>query len=207
MTVREVAGILEQWFPKAVAMEGDNPGLQSGDPTSRVRGLLVSLDPTEAVIREAIRRKRDLVVTHHPLLYRPLRSVDTRSGPGKVLTLALRHGIALYAAHTNMDFAAGGTSDALAEALGIRRTSFLRSAGGLQKKIVTFVPATHVDRVADALAASGAGVIGNYDRCSFRVEGTGTFLGNKRSSPPSGVAASRSGCRRSVWKWFSPPGR
>jgi dinuclear metal center YbgI/SA1388 family protein len=186
MTVREVAGIVEQWFPKAVAMEGDNPGLQSGDPSSRVRGVLVSLDPTEAVLREAIRRKRDLVLTHHPLLYRPLRSVDTRSGPGKVLALALRHGIALYAAHTNMDFAAGGTSDALAEALGLRRTSFLRSTGGLQKKIVTFVPATHADRVADALARAGAGTIGNYDRCSFRVEGTGTFWGNDRSSPAIG---------------------
>jgi dinuclear metal center YbgI/SA1388 family protein len=188
MTVDGVRKILEEKAPRQIAWERDNTGLQSGDPGARVRGILVALDPTEAVVAEAVRRKRNLIVTHHPLLFRPLTSVTPRSAAGRCLTALLAHDVALLAAHTNLDFASGGTSFALAEAIGLADVRFLRSAMQVQKKIVTFVPPAAVENVCDAMADAGAGVIGNYDHCFFRTEGTGTFRGNASATPAVGRA-------------------
>jgi dinuclear metal center YbgI/SA1388 family protein len=191
MDVRSIIGILERWAPRDVAMQDDNPGLQCGSVADPVRGILVSLDADLPVIQEAVRKRRTMIVTHHPFLFRPLRSIDTGSERGKIIELLLRHRISLYAAHTNLDFSAGGTSHALAEALGVTHPVFLRRSHRLQKKIVTFVPPEHVDRIAQAMAAAGAGILGDYDECSFRVEGIGTFRGNEKSSPTVGKRGRR----------------
>jgi dinuclear metal center YbgI/SA1388 family protein len=140
------------------------------------------------VVAEARRRRANLIVSHHPLLFRPLRTVVTPSGQGAVVAALARHGISAYAAHTNLDFAPGGTSHALAELLGLRTVGFLSPLPGRHRKVVTFVPATDADRVMEAMAAAGAGVIGEYGRCSFRTEGTGTFHGSAQSHPVLGRA-------------------
>lgn len=188
MTVREVIGILESWAPRDIAWEKDNTGLQCGEPDTRVRGILVSLDPTEESVHEARRFGANLIVSHHPLLFHPLRSVDPTGRIGGILSLLLRHKISLYGAHTSVDFTRGGTSHVLAERLGLSGTAFLRQPYHLQRKLVTFVPRSAVDRVAAAMAAEGAGVIGNYEHCSFRIPGTGTFRGNDLSRPAVGRA-------------------
>lgn len=188
MTVRDVAELLEAWAPRAIAWERDNPGLQVGDPGARVRGILVSLDLTSAVVSEARRRRANLIVSHHPLLFRPLRSVDVASGVGSVVAALLRHRINAYAVHTNLDFVRGGTSFVLAQRLGLTGIRFLSPLAGWGRKVVTFVPASDADRVMEAMAAAGAGLIGEYERCSFRSTGTGTFRGSARSRPAVGRA-------------------
>lgn len=186
MNVRDVADILEEWAPRSIAWDGDNIGLQVGRGDAAVRGILVALEATDAVILEARRRRASLIVSHHPLVFRPLRAVATDTPEGRRIGELLRAGIALYAAHTNLDFASGGTSFALAERLGIESPGFLRAPYTLQKKIVTFVPEADVERVAGAMAAAGAGAIGNYEACSFRITGEGTFRGNASSNPAVG---------------------
>ena len=186
MNVRDVAAILEEWAPPEIAWEGDNVGLQVGRGDAPVRGILVALEVTDAVIREARRRRASLIVSHHPLVFRPLRSVATDTHEGRRIAALLRDDIALYAAHTNLDFAGGGTSFVLAEQLGITGAKFLRTPYRVQKKIVTFVPEADVERVAGAMAEAGAGVIGNYDACSFRIAGEGTFKGNDAATPAVG---------------------
>jgi dinuclear metal center YbgI/SA1388 family protein len=186
VTVKDVHEVMSGWAPPAIAWDRDNVGLQYGDPKTRVRGILVALDPSRASVLEAGARGANLLVTHHPLLFRPLRSVTPTSAAGRCLEILIRRKIALYSAHTNLDFARGGTSFALAELLGLQDVTFLEHSYRVERKIVTFVPAESAERVASAMAEAGAGVIGNYDHCSFRLGGTGTFRGNEASSPTVG---------------------
>jgi dinuclear metal center YbgI/SA1388 family protein len=186
LQVRDVTTLLERWAPRELAWEKDNVGLQVGDPAARVRRILIGLDPTEGLVREAERRRADLIITHHPLLFTPLRSLDTSTPRGRILAALLNSGRSLYSAHTNLDFAPGGTSFALAERLELTDTQFLVRQSRTYRKVVTFVPEAAADRVAKAMTAAGGGVIGNYDTCSFRTAGTGSFRGNARSSPRVG---------------------
>jgi dinuclear metal center YbgI/SA1388 family protein len=187
MTVGDVQRVIESWAPRHIALERDNNGLQCGNPRAPVRGILVALDPAEAVVAEARRKKANLVVTHHPLLFRPLQSVTSLTPGGRCLRALVTHDIAMLAAHTSLDFTRGGTSSTLAETLGLINTEFLHRPYRVAKKIVTYLPRTDVDRVADAMVEAGAGTIGKYDHCSFRVEGTGTFRGNEATSPRVGT--------------------
>jgi dinuclear metal center YbgI/SA1388 family protein len=186
MTVKDIQKIIEGWAPKEIAWEGDNVGLQVGSPDLAVRAILVCLDATEKSIREAAIRRANLIISHHPLLFRPLRAVDLRSRSGRCVARLLKSKISLYSAHTNLDFSRGGTSFALAEKLRLRNMDFLLKSYRLSRKIVTFIPPAYVERVANAMADAGAGRIGNYEVCSFRTAGTGTFKGNERSSPTTG---------------------
>ena len=186
MTVRGIQELMEAWAPLDIAWERDNVGLQTGDPDARVRGILVALDVTESIVKEAVRHGANLIVSHHPLLFRPLRSVTTETSRERCLGELLRKRVALYSAHTNLDFTRGGTSFALARALGVATEGFLRTPFRLQNKIVTYVPPSHADAVASAMAGAGAGVIGEYESCSFRGEGKGTFRGGAGSQPALG---------------------
>ncbi len=186
MTVREVQKVVEAWAPPEIAWERDNVGLQSGQPSATVRGILVTLDVTEPVIDEAVRRRANLIISHHPLLFNRIGSVTTENETGRCLRVLVRRNINLYAAHTNLDCARGGTSFALAETLGLEGCEFLQPLDGTLRKIVTFVPPADAERVARAMSAAGAGIIGKYGECSFRVEGTGTFIGNEESRPSIG---------------------
>jgi dinuclear metal center YbgI/SA1388 family protein len=186
MTVGQVAQILEEIAPRSIAWERDNVGLQVGRSAATVRGIMVALDVTPAIIGETRRKRANLLITHHPLLFRPVKSLTNGTATANCIGMLMAAGINLYAAHTNLDFCKEGTSNALAAALGLSKIDFLQKPYQVLKKIVTFVPVDYVDRVADAMATAGAGRIGNYDTCSFRVEGEGTFRGSAASTPFAG---------------------
>jgi dinuclear metal center YbgI/SA1388 family protein len=176
-TVGALAGFLEELAPPAWAESWDNVGLQVGSPRRPVRSVLVALELTGAVVEEAVAVGAQLMVVHHPAIFRPLRALRTDTPAGRRLERLVQVGISLYAAHTNLDQAEGGTNDLLAAAVGLREPEVL-SASGEEKllKLVVFVPQGHVETVRTALAEAGAGHIGNYSHCTFQTEGTGTFL-------------------------------
>lgn len=182
--VQDLAGLLNQLYPQAYAEEWDNVGLQVGDPQAAVDKVLVCLDPTEAALEAAAAAGAQLVVSHHPLIFRPLKSLTPVSEPGKLAWRAVQRGIAIYSAHTNLDRARPGLNDWLAARLQLHDCTPLQFGQGQELfKLVVFVPESHLDPVTEALFAAGAGHIGNYDRCSFRCAGTGTFRGGSDSQP------------------------
>jgi dinuclear metal center YbgI/SA1388 family protein len=183
MTVGDIAAVIEAWAPKTIAWDGDNIGLQVGSIDEQLKGILVSLDINEQVVTEARRRRCNLLVSHHPLLFRPLRSVDTANEQARCLREILRNRMSVYAAHTNLDFTRGGTSFALAATIGLQDVDFLRKPYATARKVVTYVPPEHVDGVSAAMAKAGAGRIGNYEQCSFHTKGIGTFRGTAASTP------------------------
>lgn len=187
MTVNDVLKLLTAWAPQEVAWERDNVGLQVGDTNGNVSRICVCLDVTEAVVSEAARRKANLIISHHPLLFRPPKAIGLGDEIGRCVQALVKNNISLLSAHTNLDFTRGGTSFAIAEALGLRNVDFLHKPYQVQRKIVTFVPESHVDRVRNAMAEAGAGVIGNYDHCSFGMQGTGSFRGNVHARPAIGA--------------------
>ena len=188
MKVMDVEHIIEQWAPRWTAWERDNVGLQIGDRTRRVRRILVCLDVTPGVIAEAVRRNADMIVAHHPLLFRPPTSITSSDLTGSMILTLAKHDIAVYAAHTNLDAATGGVNFALAEALNLSHIRFLAPLKDLYAKLAVFVPSSHVEQVMHAMAGAGAGEIGNYSRCSFQIAGRGTFQGSQTTRPHIGRA-------------------
>ncbi len=174
----------EAWSPKSYAVEGDKNGLMIGTLHKPIKKIMVALDVLEEVIEEAIREEVDLIVAHHPLLFRPLKKIDVDTAHGRIVAKAIKHDITIYAAHTNLDIAKGGVNDMMAEALGLRETSVLAPTQSIAlKKIVVFVPKTHANQVREAMSKAGAGHIGNYSHCTFNSDGTGTFKPEEGTDP------------------------
>lgn len=186
MIVEDVEHIMEQWAPRWAAWERDNVGLQIGDRRRRVRRVLLSLDVTKDVVREAIRRNIDLVISHHPLLFRPPTSISASERVGELVLLLAEHRIALYSAHTNLDFTRDGVSFSLARTLGLQQPRFLEPLKEHLAKIAVFVPQAYVNDVRSKMSAVGAGTIGDYSSCSFQTNGQGTFRGSEKSHPFEG---------------------
>jgi len=178
--------VLEAAAPLAYQESYDNAGLQCGDPQLEVRGVLIALDCTPAVVDEAIRRGCNVVVAHHPLIFKPLKRLTGANEVEQTLLKAIRHDVALYAAHTNLDNVRHGVNRKLAEKLGLRNLRILDPKPGLLGKLITYVPPTHTEAVLQALYAAGAGHIGDYAQCSFRSEGTFTFTPGADTTPFSG---------------------
>jgi dinuclear metal center YbgI/SA1388 family protein len=153
-----------------------------------VSKILLTLDVTEKVIAEAIGKKANLIISHHPLIFTPLKSLTTEHRNSNLALLLAKKNIALISAHTNLDFTGNGVSIALAQRLGLQNIKVLASQEDVLKKITVFVPVTHVDGVMHAMSKAGAGAIGNYDSCSFQLKGTGTFRGLDGSKPFIGAA-------------------
>lgn len=190
-TVGDWLALVHALYPPAHAASWDNVGLQVGDPVWSVERVLVSLDVTIGVIEEATQDATPtLVLAHHPLLFRPLESLTPDTASGATALAAARAHVAVAAAHTNLDVAGdgAGTSDPVVRLLELNDvvplTSEMQNSSRI--KLVTFVPADHTEAVLDALAAAGAGTIGEYERCSFRVAGTGTFRPRAGAVPHSG---------------------
>ncbi len=181
--VRDIVEAVERIAPSPLSEDWDNSGLQVGDPASEANRGLIALTPMHEVFAEAEETEADFLLFHHPLIFNPLKSVDTGSYPGDLVARAIRSGLAVYAAHTSYDAAPEGVSVALAEALGLRGPYEVVSPRGALRKLVIFVPTENVDAVADALASAGAGVIGEYTHSTFRTPGTGTFLGGEATNP------------------------
>ncbi len=188
MTIADIEQIIEGWAPQWTAWERDNVGLQVGDRARSVSRVLVALDVTEQIVEEAREKRAELIVSHHPLLFRPPSSITASNDIGRLVLMLVESRIAVYSAHTNLDFTKQGVSFALAETLGLKKIRFLSPLKGMQSKIVVFVPADHADRVAEGMSSAGAGVIGEYSSCSFRLSGAGTFRGSPNSHPVVGKA-------------------
>ena len=181
--IQDLVGLLHSFFPPNLAEDWDNSGLQVGDPAAEVRRVLVALDPSPAALERAAELGAEALLTHHPLLLKPIRSLTPSDETGRVLLGAARQGVAVLCAHTNLDRAADGLNDWLAGRLGIAEPRPLARGDADLLKLVVYVPAGHEEVVAEALFAAGAGRIGAYDRCSFRVAGTGTFRPGEGTSP------------------------
>ncbi|MBI2297971.1 MAG: Nif3-like dinuclear metal center hexameric protein [Armatimonadetes bacterium] len=189
ITAGAVAAALAEFAPPVLAESWDNVGLLVGDPAAEVRRVLATLDVTAAVHDEAGRLGAELIVTFHPPIFKPLPRVRADEASSCEVWRAVREGRGLYATHTALDAARPGTSDWLAEALGVRVDGVLRAAERRgDVKLVTFVPAEQVGQVAAALAEGGAGRIGAYAECSFRSTGVGTFRGLAGAHPAVGEA-------------------
>jgi len=181
--VQDLLGLVHGLYPPDLAEEWDNVGLQVGDPGAVVERVLVALDPTAGVVAAAAAQGAQLLVTHHPLLFKPLRRLTPDDPTGHVVWQAVQAGVAIVAAHTNLDVAADGLNRWLATRLQLVDAEPLQPVAGQLIKLVVFVPASHAETVADALFAAGAGQIGAYDRCSFRAGGIGTFRPGFGTSP------------------------
>lgn len=180
----EIIQLFEQFSPKGLAMEGDKVGLQIGRLNKKVERVLVTLDVLENVIDEAIKNDVQLIIAHHPPIYRPLKNVITDTTQGRMIEKLLRNDIAVYAAHTNLDVTKGGVNDLLAKALGIQKPEVLvPTVETALKKIVVYVPAESAEIVRKALGDAGAGFIGNYSHCTFSANGTGRFLPGDQTKP------------------------
>jgi dinuclear metal center YbgI/SA1388 family protein len=188
VSVADVVAELERRYDPRWAEPWDAVGLVCGDPSAPVERVHLAVDPVLAVAEEAIAAGAQLLVTHHPLFLGGTTSVAANTAKGRVVHRLVTAGVALYVAHTNADVADPGVSDALATALGLRDVAPLDPRPGeATDKLVTFVPAADVDRVLDALTAAGAGTIGDYTRCAFMVEGTGTFRPEPGAQPAIGA--------------------
>ncbi len=180
---------MEAIAPTRLAQEWDNVGLLVGDADQALRRVLLCIDLTAAVLREAVENEVDVVMAYHPPLFKPVKRLcGGGDGMEALVFESIRAGIAIYSTHTALDAAEGGTNDILATLCGMTATEPLEYCddGTESVKLVTFVPAEHVDRVAEALFATGAGRIGNYEKCSFRVAGRGTFFGDDSTNPVVG---------------------
>ncbi len=176
MRLRDVMALLEEWYDPATAEDWDAVGLVCGDPEQPVEKILFAVDPVQAVVDEAVGWAADLLVVHHPLLLTGVHGVPASTPKGRVVHDLLRHGAALYAAHTNADLARDGVNESLARALGLQEPAVLfPSARDRLDKVVTFVPQSHVDAVRDAITDAGAGAIGDYDSCTYSLQGEGRF--------------------------------
>jgi dinuclear metal center YbgI/SA1388 family protein len=189
-TVRHILNRLHEWAPPETALEYDNVGLLVGDPSATVNSALIALDLTHEVAAEATDLNADLIVTHHPLIFHPLKRLRADDPASAIAYELVRSGRAHIAAHTNMDVAPQGVSYALARQLGLDHIEALEPRPGTRKKLVTFVPEEAAPRVRTALARAGAGQIGMYDSCAFEVGGTGYFRAGEGARPAIGEAGS-----------------
>ncbi|MFB3160566.1 Nif3-like dinuclear metal center hexameric protein [Neobacillus sp. 179-J 1A1 HS] len=180
----EIIQLFEQFSPKALAMVDDKIGLQIGRLNKKIDKIMIALDVLEEVIDEAIERNVQLIIAHHPPIFRPLKNVLTDTVQGRMIEKLLKHDIAVYAAHTNLDVATGGVNDLLANALGLENPEVLVPTYETKlKKLVVFTPVSHADEIRKVLGAIGAGFIGNYSHCSFSTDGTGRFLPGDNTNP------------------------
>jgi dinuclear metal center YbgI/SA1388 family protein len=184
--IRDLTAYLEALAPLAYQESYDNSGLLVGDPTAQIKGVLVTLDATEAVVDEAIAKGCNIVVAHHPIVFKGLKKLTGKTYVERTVIKAIKNDIALYAAHTNLDNVAGGVNFKIAEKLNLQNVRILAPKSQVLTKLVTFVPVADTQRVLDALHEAGAGQIGNYSRVSFRGEGTGSYQAGQGANPALG---------------------
>lgn len=188
MTIREVITRLEAKLPLYWQESWDNSGVQLGDVAQPCRGVLLCLDVSEVVLAEAIRLGCNLVIAHHPLLFKGLKRIGVGTHIERMVHTAIRHDIVIYAAHTNADNAPDGLNYFIARELGLTNVRPLRTMPQSLAELVTFVPENHLEQVREALWQAGAGQIGAYDSCSFGSQGVGTFRPSDVAMPFVGEA-------------------
>ncbi len=187
MLIREFIKFIEDWAPPGVAWERDNVGLQVGNPSEKITNVLLTLDVTEKAVYKALETNCNLIFSHHPFLFFPLKTINTETDlKSKIIKKLLENNISVYSAHTNLDFTKNGVSFQIAKKLGLKNIRFLHNAENNQYKLTVFVPEEAKEKVAEAIFSAGGGIIGEYEKCSFGTEGTGTFLGSENANPAIG---------------------
>lgn len=180
----DILGWLNRSYPTALAEDWDNSGLQSGDPAAAVTKVLICLDIEQIALEKAEQFGADLIISHHPFIFRPLKKITPTDITGKLLIQAIKQDIALVSMHTNLDRAADGLNDWLASRLGVEQSVPLEPAqSGHYQKLVVYVPVGHEEQVMEAVFSAGGGHIGAYDRCSFRTQGIGSFRPGAETDP------------------------
>ncbi|MBW2219024.1 MAG: Nif3-like dinuclear metal center hexameric protein [Deltaproteobacteria bacterium] len=183
----DIVDIMNQIAPSALAEEKDNVGLQCGYPDQTVEKVRVALDPTMQVVNEACQDHIDILITHHPLIFKPLRTVDFSRGVGSIIQQAAMNNMSLFSAHTNLDSVEGGINDILAGRIGLKDTAVLGMPYSNDVyKLAVFVPVEYSQKILDVLFKADAGRFGNYSCCSFSSEGIGTFMPEVGAKPFSG---------------------
>jgi len=187
VTIADIMGIMEEIAPSGLAEDWDNPGLQIGQKDWPAEKIRVALDPLPEVVWDACAANTNLLITHHPLIFKPLKYIDFSTPSGSVVHMAARHHMGIFCAHTNLDSAADGVNDMLAACIGLRDRKVLGEE--IREKIcklVVYVPAEYEEQILKALSETRAGRIGRYSCCSFRNPGTGTFRPEPGAKPFSG---------------------
>ena len=184
--VKEIATALEMFAPLPLQDGFDNAGLQVGLTEAEVTGVLLCLDVTDSVVNEAVALGCNLIVSHHPLIFKPLKRIIGSNTVERCVISALSNGISIYSAHTNLDNAIGGVNYRIAQKLGLKNVRVLQPKEDSLLKLAVYVPVSNADDVRKALFDAGCGAIGNYDSCSYNVEGFGTFRAGEQCNPYCG---------------------
>ena len=192
MLIQNIIKNLETLAPPVLQESYDNAGLIVGNAAWECSGVLVCLDALPAVIDEAIERQCNLVVAHHPIVFKGLKKINGKNYVEETIVKAIKNDVAIYAIHTNLDNIQNGVNAKIASMLGLQNTKILAPKTGMLQKLVVFVPISHKETVQDALFAAGAGEIGNYSECSFVLEGEGSFKPGNEAKPFTGEAGKRS---------------
>ena len=183
MKIGVITAYLEQWAPLSLQESYDNAGLLLGHHSWDCSGVLCCLDVTEAVLDEAIAKRCNLIVAHHPLIFGGLKRINGNTSTEKVVIKALQHQIAVYAIHTNLDNVVDGVNGRIASILGLANCQVLQPLTHTLKKLIVYVPMSHLEAVRTALFEAGAGQVGKYSECSFSSTGEGTFKGSLDTKP------------------------
>ncbi|HUI33689.1 MAG: Nif3-like dinuclear metal center hexameric protein [Dysgonamonadaceae bacterium] len=186
MRIKDILQIIETLAPLPLQEDYDNSGIQVGDTNKEATGALFCIDVTEDVIDEAISLKCNLIISHHPIAFKPFKSLTGRNYVERCMIKAIKNDIALYAAHTNLDNAKDGVNFKLASMLGLENVKILTPKKNALLKFVTTVPHSHEEIVRNAMFNAGAGHIGNYDSCSYNLDGEGTFKAKAGANPHVG---------------------
>jgi dinuclear metal center YbgI/SA1388 family protein len=191
MKISEIISVLERLAPTVLQESYDNAGLLTGDASWECRAVICTLDCTEEIVEEAIKKNCNLIVAHHPIIFGGLKKITGRNYVEKTIIKAIKNDIAIYAIHTNLDNIITGVNSKIADKLGLTNRKILSNKSSTIKKLFTFVPVEHINVVRDAIFNAGGGHIGNYSEASFSVEGLGTFKGGEGTNPFVGKPGQR----------------
>jgi dinuclear metal center YbgI/SA1388 family protein len=191
MKIQDITNFLETVAPPTLQENYDNAGLLTGSAGWECTGIITSLDATEEVVLEAIAKKANLVVAHHPIIFGGLKKINGKNYVEKAIITAIKNDVAIYAIHTNLDHVMNGVNGKMADMLGLTNRQMLQPKKSLVKKLVTFVPTVQAEIVRSAIFEAGGGQIGNYSECSFNSQGEGTFKAGEGTNPFVGTQGIR----------------
>lgn len=191
MKIQDIINLLEKTAPASLQESYDNAGLLTGNASWECKGIITSLDATEEVVMEAISKNCNLVVAHHPIIFKGLKKISGKNYVEKTIITAIKNDIAIYAIHTNLDNVIDGVNGKIADIIGLVNRSILVPKENILQKLAVFVPVKHKLSLLEALFAAGAGDIGHYSECSFASEGTGSYNGDAGTNPFAGKPGER----------------
>lgn len=186
MKIKELITILENWAPKVYAEDYDNVGLLTGNAGDEISSVLCTLDCTEDVVDEAIQHGCNLIVAHHPIVFKGLKKLTGKTYVERTIIKAIKNNISIYAIHTNLDHVHTGVNAKIANVIGLNNTRILKPLVNRLYKLVVFVPQSDLQKVEGTMFEAGAGNIGNYSECSFHTNGTGAYKANDLANPTLG---------------------